>query len=342
MKQKKQSANGSLRPVLIATCRCIYDTNNPRIEPLRDNLETKGNAKQKRANIRHIISARDCEGQTSTSYDGLKRSILKAGLRQPIEVIRKGTNFLVTSGNTRLCIFEDLARSNPLNKKWTSIPARIIHSASQEEKEISTVCEHLCRGRDWPLQATARKIYELLSNKVFTLEQLAEISGTTTQNLAEQKDAYEDFHRYEKPLRKKLGEKSRTEQFSIWVEAQSPTIHRAVCSLKYKGAKAHSALARLIIENKFSSAAHIRSLPRLIECQVALNTFYKEDSSEALKVLEQQRVRSLNIHELINALHETFTKWLDRNRHLKKGTLISQDEFLAMKNFQKALNVLLR
>lgn len=342
MKQRPQRPTGSLKPVLIPTNKCIYDTNNPRIEPLRENLETKGNIKQKRLNIRHIIAARDCEGQTSTSYTGLKRSIFRAGLRQPIEVVKKGSNFLVTSGNTRLCIFEDLARSYPNDKKWNLIPARIILSGSQKEKEISTVCEHLCRGRDWPAQATAQKIHELLSNKVFSLDQLAEISGTTSQSLAEQKDAYEDFHRHEKPLRKKLGEKSRTEQFSIWVEAQSPAIHRAVLSLKYKGAKAHHALARLIIENKFSSAAHIRSLPRLIENQAALSTFYKNDSGEALKVLEQQKIRSLNIHELINALHETFTKWLERNRHLKKSTLMSQDEFLAMKNFQTALSFQLR
>jgi hypothetical protein len=342
MKQKTQHATGSLKPVLIPTDRCIYDIDNPRIEPLRDSLETKGSLKQKRTNIRHIISARDCEGQTSTSYEGLKRSIFKAGLRQPIEVVKKGGNFLVTSGNTRLCIFEDLARSYSHDKRWFYIPARVIQSGSHKEKEISTVCEHLCRGRDWPAQATAHKIYELIKDKVFSLDQLAEITGTTAHSLAEQKDAYEEFQRYEKPLRKKLGEKSRTEQFSIWVEAQSPVIHRAVLLLKYKSAKAHAALARLIIENKFSNAAHIRSLPKLIESSVALNTFYRDGSGEALKVLEQQRIKSLSIFELINALHDTFTKWYERNKHLKKSTFVGLDEFLAMKSFQKALNVLLR
>lgn len=335
----KKMPAGSLKPVQLPTNMCIYDIDNPRIEPLREEVDTSGNSRQRRANIRAIISARDCEGPTSTSFKGLKRSIYKVGLRTPIEVVKVRNGYLVTSGNTRLCIYEDLARENPHDKRWLTIPAKIMPTSSNKEKEVSTITEHLCRGRDWPAQATANKIYNLITKKVFPVETLAEMTGTSVESLILQKDAYDDFQRYEKPLRLKHGIKSRTDQFSIWVEAQSASIMRSLSLLNYKGLKGQSALASLIINEKFTSANHVRSLPKIVENNVSLNTLYKEGSAEALKVLEQNEIRSMNIFELIDALHAEFVKWHSQNDHLQKRILQMTNEYRSMKSFLGALGV---
>jgi hypothetical protein len=335
----KKLPAGSLKPIHLPTTLCIYDVDNPRIEPLRDEIDFTGNQKQRRANIRAIIAARDCEGPTSTSYKGLKRSIYKVGLRMPIEVVKKANGYLVTSGNTRLCIYEDLARDFPHDKRWQKIPAKIMPSSSNNEKEVSTITEHLCRGRDWPAQATAHKIYTLITKKVFDPATLAEMTGTTEESLMLQKDAYDDFQRFEKPLRKKQGVNPRTDQFSIWVEAQSASIVRSLSLLSYKGLKSHSALAKLIIDEKFTSANHIRSLPKIVSNKSSLNALYNDNSGEALKVLEQSAIRAMNMFELIDALHDEFLKWFSQNRHLKKPALKITNEYRSMKSFLEALRI---
>ena len=334
-----KNSSGSLKPVNILTAHCVYDLNNPRIEPLRDEIDYKGNPKQKRANIRAIIAARDCEGPTSTSYKGLKKSISKVGIRNPIEVVKQRSGYLVTSGNTRLCIFEDLARENPHDRRWQSIPARIMPSSNQKEKEISTITEHLCRGRDWPAQATAQKIYDLLKNETFSPESLAEMTGQSVERLLLQKDAYDDFQIYEKPLRKKYGKRSRTDQFSIWVEVQDASLSRALKKLAYKNHKGQMALARLIIDERFTSANHIRKLPRIVDNKSSLAALCNDNSDEAIKVLEQNEIKSMNMLDLIDALHKEWTNWHAKNKHIKRRLLLNTNEFRSMKSFYDGIKV---
>lgn len=339
----KKQPQASVVPKEIPIHKCIYDESNPRIEPLREFIDKNGTAEQKRINLKGIVSQKRCEGPHSSSYKGLKQSILKVGLDKPISVIEQPSGYyLVASGNTRLCIYEELAADFPSDPVWKKIPAKIIENTSLKNLEISKIIEHVCKGRDWPAQATASKYYELIRTGKFTIKELSEISGTSEDEIRKQIGAYEDFNKYEKPLRRQQKETGRTDQFSIWVEAQNGTISRAIGKLKYKNMKGSKALAQLVIDEKFTAAGHIRKLDEIVENGKALKALYQQGSNEAVKMLENESINSMSLTQLIGTMQQQFIRWYQQNRRLSRQHISRTHEMICLRSAIKSLNALIK
>src|SRR6267154_6090899 len=143
MKKKTKDQAGALHSVPVKNIQ--LDLDNPRI---RKFLEIYGGKPSAEQIYLALGAAGDDEGESSTSFDKLKSSILtNGGIIEPIILNRKGNGkYVCIEGNTRLAIYKFFVEEGTKGS-WEKIPALVYEDMDTARIDAVRLQVHLVGRR---------------------------------------------------------------------------------------------------------------------------------------------------------------------------------------------------
>lgn len=167
------------------------DIDNPRIQLLIDSYKFTG---QNTSDINdELIKTALFASRPSKSFNDLKKSIQKYGLKEPIWVYEKDKDtYVVIEGNTRKLIFDILHEENPYDDAWTTIKARVVpENTSKDVIVFLRIDAHMGGVEPWAPYERARYLYTLNKDQGYTVKELQDLSRTSQNEIKYDLRAFE-------------------------------------------------------------------------------------------------------------------------------------------------------
>jgi hypothetical protein len=188
------------------------DQENPRIGLYRDNQPSGKSLSD--AEVKFAITAKSPD-----SYAKLKDAIhYNKGIIQPIwlEPIEDG-RFRVIEGNTRLLIYRELAKQEPLEKQWQTIySVELPKGIKEEDKNFVRLWAHLRGTNDWDAYEKAKYLYRLSAEDYWPLTKIERQTKLKKRVIEQNIEAFKLMQELYLPSR--MDDPSEVSKFSYFVE----------------------------------------------------------------------------------------------------------------------------
>ena len=277
------------------------DPDNPRI---RKFLESYGANPDFDHFALALGAAGDDDGDTSTTVEKLKSSILSiGGIIQPIMVNKRADGkFVCVEGNTRLFLYKTFLDEKRAGN-WASIPALVYeHGMSDLQMDAIRLQVHLVGTRAWDPYSKAKYLHSLHIEKQMPMSTLTEYCGGRQKEVTEFINAFTDMEKYYRPI---VSDSAfDPARFSGFVELQKPGVKESLLESKHTLTE----FSTWIHERKLFPLNTVRLLPRILRNPKATEIFLKQGARKAAEVLERPGVSKAlsdaNIGQLAAALSQ--------------------------------------
>ncbi len=247
----------------------------------------------------------DENGGSTTTFNRLRNSIKKnKGIINPIVVNKKQNEYICIEGNTRLLIYRDFyeEREKADDEQWLYIPCLVHENADEEEIDAIRLQAHLIGPRQWDPYSKAKYLHYLWNVEYLTTDQIIEYCGGSRRQIEDNITAYNMVEEVYKPLLKNKEDFDHT-RFSGFVEYQDPKIQEAVLDAGFDTKDFSMWLHK---RNKIKRLEHVRLLPKIMQNKEAKETFLREGSEAADRILKQpsleELIEKLDIKEFLEAV----------------------------------------
>lgn len=281
-----------------------FDKTNPRIQRALDTYHGgEINSLRIALALREGSSEHDNDTTSNTTtYDRLHTSIKNQGVISPIIVKEQNGQYICVEGNTRLLIYRELSKTTG-EERWKTISCRIFKKVTLEEIDAIRLQAHLVGPRPWDPYSKARYIAYLWNEKHMSNEKIIEHCGGNKKQIRDSLAAYNMVEYIYKPTLNNPEDFDHT-RFSGFVEYQDSR----VCNSVYEAGYTDKDFATWLHNKKISPLQHVRSLPNILKNDEAKQVFLRQDSSAALKVLNQpsldELMRKFDIREILEAVRQ--------------------------------------
>ena len=276
------------------------DCTNPRI---RKFLEMYPEAPTADQMFQALNVAGDEEGDSSTSFQKLKNSILtNGGIIHPVILNRRADGTLVCiEGNTRVALYKDFVNEKVAGN-WTHIPALVHEQMDENQVDAIRLQVHLVGARPWDPYSKAKYLHHLRTQENLPFSQIVDFCGGRLKDVQESINAYSDMEKYYRPV---VDEGNfDTSRFSGFVELQKPGVKEAVM----KAGFTLTDFARWIHEQKLYPLYTVRSLHRILANPKAKDLFIKKDAKKAMEALERPDLDKALVDANIDQLSQAFSR----------------------------------
>jgi hypothetical protein len=288
---------GVLMPLPVVEVQ--LDPNNPRI---RKWVEMYGVNPSFDQMCLALGAAGDDDGESSTSFEKLKNSILtNGGLIQPILVNRKDDGKLMCiEGNTRLALYKCFLRDG-IPGNWSQIPALVYEQMGETDTDAVRLQIHLVGTRPWDPYSKAKYLHYLRMHERLPFSAMVDFCGGRQKEVVESINAFQDMETHYRPI---LPDDTSfdTSRFSGFVELQRPGVKEAILDAGFT----LSDFSKWIHEEKLYPLNTVRILPRILSNPKARDVFVKQGARKAAEVLDRpdlnKALLEANIGQLARAL----------------------------------------
>ncbi len=246
-------------------------------------------------------AAGDDEGESSTSFEKLRNSILtNGGIIHPVILNRRADGSLICiEGNTRVALYKNFVQEEVAGK-WTHIHALVHDQMDDTQADAIRLQVHLVGTRPWDPYSKAKYLHHLRTQALLPFSQIVDFCGGRQKDVLESINAYSDMEKFYRPL---VDEGNfDTSRFSGFVELQKPGVKEAVT----KAGFTLTDFARWIHEQKLYPLYTVRSLHRILANPKARDIFLKKDAKKAMEALDRpdldKALVEANIDQLSQAL----------------------------------------
>lgn len=121
--------------------------------------------------------------QFSYHRQGLKDSIEKINVKEPIKVQKKSNNrYLVVDGNTRLSTVKSLHKQNSEDERFKTIPCIILGEFNNEKFNQYQLTAHVVGSKPWDIYCRAAFLYDLKMRNAHEFSSILESIGRANSN----------------------------------------------------------------------------------------------------------------------------------------------------------------
>jgi hypothetical protein len=293
--------SGHLESVPVASIE--LDRTNPRI---RKFLEMYPDTPSVEQMYLALNAAGDEEGQTSTSFEKLRNSILtNGGIIHPVILNRRPDGTLVCiEGNTRVAIYKNFLEEKTAGN-WSYIPALVHEQMDDNQADAIRLQVHLVGTREWDPYSKAKYLHHLRTQALLPFSQIVDFCGGRQKEVLELINAYSDMEKYYRDVVPDDGSFD-TSRFSGFVELQKPGVKEAVA----KAGFTLTDFSKWIHEQKLYPLYTVRSLHRILANPKARDLFLKYNAKKAMEALDRPDLDKALVDANIEQLSQALTRAL--------------------------------
>ena len=272
-------------------------------------------------------------GTTTDACASLRESIREnGGIVHPIIVNHfSDGRYVVIEGNTRLQIYRDFCKKG-IPGNWNVIKSIVYENIDEETLHSIRLQAHLIGPREWDAYAKAKYLNYLANEKYMPMTSLIAYCGRTSKasEIKNMIAAYQDMQEYYRPL---CNDDSMFDikKFHGFVELQKRNVIDALTIHGYT----KEDFSKWMMEGKFVRLEDVRSLPNILNSKKATETFFKNNSQMAKKVLA---VEDISPDSLKDVPYEILAKEL-----VKRMNEFSIQEIMFLRTdaeYEEKLNIL--
>ncbi|MBP5423140.1 MAG: ParB N-terminal domain-containing protein [Paludibacteraceae bacterium] len=287
---------------MLPTASINLDKDNPRIKHYLEQY------KEIKSEMIALALSDSSNESASTTYHALRDSIKESrGIIHPIVVNHEGDGtYTVIEGNTRLQIYREFESAN-VPGDWSQIIALVYDQLSDEDKHKIRLQSHLVGPREWDPYSKAKYLHQLSEIEGRNLNAIISMCGGNGSDIKKSIDAYKYMIQYYKPYAASKGLTFDVTQYSKFKEHENSKIKRAIQRRDFE----ENQFAKWVADGNVNKAQGVRSLPKIMSNDDALNAFLKGCIDDAEKVLHAAELASADLSEypyevLATALHKRF------------------------------------
>lgn len=234
------------------------------------------------------------DGDAATSYRVLRDSIKDSGgIIHPIVVNREENgNYVAIEGNTRLQIYKDFVEKK-VSGDWSQITALVYNGLTKVEKHSIRLQSHLVGPRDWDPYSKAKYLYQLSEIEMLPMNSIVNMCGGNKNEILKAIDAYKYMKMYYEPYAKSKGLEPDTRDYSKFREHENARIKSAI---QHKGYEENQ-FAKWVVDENIDKAQSVRLIPAIMRNKEALDTFLKENLTEAETVLRAAELSNADLSQ---------------------------------------------
>lgn len=251
----------------------------------------------------------------------LRESIREnGGIINPIIVNKiDDDKYIVIEGNTRLQIYRDFIKKNEPGD-WGTIRAIVYDELEDEEAHSIRLLAHLVGPREWKPYAKAKYLNHLANEEHMSMSRIVAYCGGNSKaaEIKHMIDAYQDMQDFYRPLCDDSA--FDTKKFTGFVELQRGPILDSLALHGYT----KTDFSQWMADDRFSKLEDVRRLPEILNSKKASDVFFKENSREAIKIL--------NVEEKSEASLKDYPYELLAKELAKKMNDLSISEILLLRN----------
>jgi len=203
------------------------DLENPRVAEQLDACPPEWSDETKEDWVTSLLCGYD-NNERGCSAIELKKSIIQSnGIIEPIIVQKKSKNkYLCIEGNTRVSIYRDLIKTSDDPDSWGAIPA-LIYPETIDIRKIDDLRlqAHFVGKKEWKPYAKGKYIVKLLDASR-TMQEIVDIVGGRTSEIAKYAQAFRDWQEFYEPLRS-AGDADK-DDFSQFIECRKKAIQECL------------------------------------------------------------------------------------------------------------------
>ncbi len=229
-------------------------------------------------------------GSTSESCVSLRESVREnGGIIHPIVVNKRADGtYVVIEGNTRLQIYKDFIKAGEPGD-WTTIRAIVYNCLGDNKMHSIRLQAHFIGPREWDPYSKAMYLNYLANIEHMPMNTLISFCGGSSKasEIRNMIAAYNDMEKYYRPL---CDDDTQFDirKFHGFVELQNRNIIDCLMIHGYN----KSDFSQWMIDDRFSTLQDVRRLPDILKSKKSLETFFKENSQEAKKILAVEEITS--------------------------------------------------
>lgn len=235
-------------------------------------------------------------GTTTTACESLRESIREnGGIIHPIIVNKESDGtFRVIEGNTRLQIYKDFLNSG-VPGNWNVIKAIVYDALDAEKIHAIRLQAHLVGPRDWDSYSKAKYLNYLYNVENMPMNTLISFCGGSSKasEIKSMITAYNDMETYYRPICDD-DMQFDIKKFQGFVELQRKTVLDAIAERGYN----KTDFSRWIQGEKISILQDVRRIPDILNSKKATETFLRENSNEAKKILAVEELTSEKLKDI--------------------------------------------
>lgn len=222
-------------------------------------------------------------GTTADACASLRESIKEnVGIVHPIIVNHEADGrYVVIEGNTRLQIYRDF-RKKGIPGNWSTIKSIVYENLEEDTKHSIRLQAHLVGPREWDAYSKAKYLDYLANELYMPMSSLIAYCGGNSKasEIKNMIAAYQDMQEYYRPL---CDDDSMFDikKFHGFVELQKSSIIEALAQHGYT----KTDFSQWMLDGRFSKLEDVRTLPYILNSKKASETFFKQDSKAAKKIL---------------------------------------------------------
>lgn len=308
----------------IAVKDIAFDRDNPRIKVA---LQKYGGMLDDER-IRFALQSATENSSSTSSYSALKDSVrASGGISVPIVVWPKDNAYVCVDGNTRLAIYQELAREE-VPGDWTTITCLVLREPTQKQIETIRVTAHLVGAREWPAYEKASYLHYLRNVEFMDYDELIARCGGNKASIQQQIDAYHDMNDH---YRDRVSDDAfKIDRFSGFVELQKKGIKDAI----YNSGFSLDDFGEWIRSGKIYRLADVRRLPSVLGDEEAQEKFVNggirsiEGAIETADANRRQEIRPSPQETTV----DTASIILLAESLLRSIRTMSRQDFLALRN----------
>ncbi len=234
------------------------------------------------------------DGDAATSYRVLRDSIKDSGgIIHPIVVNHEDNgDYVAIEGNTRLQIYKDFVQKN-VTGEWSQITALVYERLTKVEKHSIRLQSHLVGPRDWDPYSKAKYLYQLSEVEMLPMNSIVNMCGGNKNEIIKAIDAYKYMKMYYEPYAKSQGLEPDTRDYSKFREHENARIKSAI---QHKGYPENQ-FAKWVVDENIDKAQSVRLIPAIMRNKEALDTFLKENLTEAETVLRAAELSNADLSQ---------------------------------------------
>jgi hypothetical protein len=291
------------------------DELNPRISFFKDNqVEDVLNEEQ-------IIFA--LTNKKPEAYRKLKDSIHNnRGIIYPIWIKPiEHEKYKVIEGNTRVVVYQQLAKDEPKETKWKTILSYILPNDIDEgQKNFIRLQSHLRGTTEWDAYEKAKYLYKLWQEDSWSKQRLEKQTKMTEKQISDNIDAYRLMEQQYLP--KHGDDPNEVSKFSYFVEYVKD---KKLQKLMEKNSKSVSNFCDWVADkNKLPTGQDVRKLRDLLENKEIATTYFENGFDSAMQILTIKKPNLVSglykeIESVIEGLKDISMYELDEIISEKKG-----------------------
>lgn len=284
----------------------------------------------------------DENGGSTATFSRLRNSIKKnKSIINPIVVNKKQNEYICIEGNTRLLIYRDFYEETN-DEQWLYIPCLVHEDADEEEIDAIRLQAHLIGPRQWDPYSKAKYLHYLWNVEYLSADQIIEYCGGNRRQIEDSITAYNMVEEVYKPLLKNEEDFDHT-RFSGFVEYQDPKVQEAVLDAGFDTKDFSMWLHK---RNKIKRLEHVRLLPKIMKNKEAKETFLREGSDAADRILKQpsleELIEKLDIKEFLEAVQRKIDTlpYGEIEQHKKDPDMleVTEDTIKKLRDFKESVS----